>query len=96
MKYRNVQPYRIINLAHCEVRRKNSAINTSVERNTNITENTMFNYGIIFLLIALVAAALGFGFLAGVAATAAKIVFIVGIILFIASLFRGTKPRDVL
>lgn len=42
----------------------------------------MFRWGIIFLVIALIAAALGFGGLAGTAAGAAKIVFIVGIILF--------------
>ena len=35
-----------------------------------------------FLVIALIAAALGFGGLAGTAAGAAKIVFVVGIILF--------------
>ncbi len=39
----------------------------------------MGNY---FLVIALIAAALGFGGLAGTAAGAAKIVFVVGIILF--------------
>lgn len=35
----------------------------------------MFRWGIIFLVIALIAAALGFGGLAGTAAGAAKIVF---------------------
>ncbi len=43
----------------------------------------MFRWGIIFLVIALIAAALGFGGLAGTAAGAAKIVFVVGIILFL-------------
>ncbi len=42
----------------------------------------MFRWGIIFLVIALIAAALGFGGLAGTAAGAAKIVFVVGIVLF--------------
>jgi len=51
----------------------------------------MFRWGIIFLVIALIAAALGFGGLAGTAAWAAKIVFIVGIILFLVSLFTGRK-----
>lgn len=51
----------------------------------------MFRWGIIFLVIALIAAALGFGGLAGTAATAAKIVFFVGIILFVVSLFTGRK-----
>ena len=36
----------------------------------------MFRWGIIFLVIALIAAALGFGGLAGTAAGAAKIVFV--------------------
>lgn len=49
----------------------------------------MFRWGIIFLVIALIAAALGFGGLAGTAAGAAKIVFVVGIILFLVSLFMG-------
>lgn len=49
----------------------------------------MFRWGIIFLVIALIAAALGFGSLAGTAAWAAKIVFVVGIILFLVSLFTG-------
>ena len=49
----------------------------------------MFRWGIIFLVIALIAAALGFGGLAGTAAWAAKIV--VGIILFLVSLFTGRR-----
>lgn len=51
----------------------------------------MFRWGIIFLVIALIAAALGFGALAGTAASAAKIVFVVGIVIFIISLFTGRK-----
>ncbi|WP_348235748.1 DUF1328 domain-containing protein, partial [Salmonella enterica] len=39
----------------------------------------MFRWAIIFLVIALIAAALGFGGLAGTADAAAKIVFVVGI-----------------
>ena len=51
----------------------------------------MFRWGIIFLIIALIAAALGFGRLAGTAAWAAKVVFVVGIVLFLISLFTGRK-----
>lgn len=54
-------------------------------------ERLMFRWGIIFLVIALIAAALGFGTLAGTAAWAAKIVFVVGIILFLVSLFTGRR-----
>lgn len=47
----------------------------------------MFRWGVIFLIVALVAAALGFGGLAGTAAYAAKTVFVVGLILFVLGLF---------
>lgn len=53
----------------------------------------MLQWGIIFLIVALIAAALGFGALAGTAAFAAKIVFIVAIIVFIVSLLQGRGPR---
>lgn len=47
----------------------------------------MFRWGIIFLIIALIAVSLGFGALAGTAASAAKLVFVIGIAIFIISLF---------
>ena len=56
-----------------------------------VKEKLLFRWGIIFLVIALIAAALGFGGLAGTAAWAAKIVFVVGIILFLVSLFTGRR-----
>ena len=56
-----------------------------------VKEKLMFRWGIIFLVIALIAAALGFGGLAGTAAGAAIIVFVVGLILFLVSLFMGRK-----
>jgi uncharacterized membrane protein YtjA (UPF0391 family) len=56
-----------------------------------VKESHMFRWGIIFLVVALIAAALGFGGLAGTAAGAAKIVFVVGIILFLVSLFMGRR-----
>jgi uncharacterized membrane protein YtjA (UPF0391 family) len=56
-----------------------------------VKEKLMFRWGIIFLVIALIAAALGFGGLAGTAAWAAKIVFVVGIIIFLVSLFTGRR-----
>jgi len=52
----------------------------------------MFSWGIIFLIVALVAAALGFGVLSGVAAWAAKLVFVIGLIVFVLSLITGRKP----
>ena len=56
-----------------------------------VKETLMFRWGIIFLVIALIAAALGFGGLAGTAAGAAKIVCVVGIFLFLVCFFMGLK-----
>ncbi|CAH6155657.1 Small integral membrane protein [Citrobacter koseri] len=70
-----------------------SNLNAHIKRSTltMVKERLMFRWGIIFLVIALIAAALGFGGLAGTAASAAKIVFVVGIVLFLISLFMGRK-----
>jgi uncharacterized membrane protein YtjA (UPF0391 family) len=70
-----------------------SSLSAHIKRSTltMVKEKRMFRWGIIFLVIALIAAALGFGGLAGTAAGAAKIVFVVGIILFLVSLFTGRK-----
>lgn len=46
----------------------------------------MFNWAILFLVIAVVAAGFGFGGLAGTVAMAAKIVFVVGLICFVIAL----------
>lgn len=54
-------------------------------------EAVMFSWGILFLIIAVIAAALGFGGLSGTAAWAAKIVFIVGIILFVLNVVLGRR-----
>ena len=51
----------------------------------------MLNYAIIFLLIALVAGVLGFGVIAGTAAMIAKVLFIIFLVLCIASLLRGKR-----
>jgi uncharacterized membrane protein YtjA (UPF0391 family) len=52
----------------------------------------MLTYAIIFLLVALLAGVLGFGVIAGTAATIAKILFVVFLILFVVSLLRGRTP----
>jgi uncharacterized membrane protein YtjA (UPF0391 family) len=51
----------------------------------------MLNYAITFLLIALIAGVLGFGVIAGTAALIAKVFFLVFLVLFVVSLFRGGK-----
>jgi uncharacterized membrane protein YtjA (UPF0391 family) len=56
----------------------------------------MLGWALTFLIVALIAAVLGFGGLAGVAIEIAKIVFFVAIILFVISaifgLIRGRAP----
>lgn len=51
----------------------------------------MLGYAITFLLIALIAGILGFGVIAGTAALIAKICFILFLVLFIVTLFRGKR-----
>jgi uncharacterized membrane protein YtjA (UPF0391 family) len=57
----------------------------------------MLGWAVTFLIIALIAALLGFGGIAGVAIEAAKIVFFVAVVLFLISavvgLMRGRSPR---
>ncbi|WP_460451529.1 DUF1328 domain-containing protein [Alsobacter sp. SYSU BS001988] len=56
----------------------------------------MIRWAIVFLVIALVAAALGFGGVAGTAMEGAKILFYVAIVLFVVSavigMMRGRRP----
>lgn len=56
----------------------------------------MFGWAVTFLIVALLAAVLGFGGIAGVAIEAAKIVFFIAVILFVVSavvsLLRGRSP----
>lgn len=54
-----------------------------------VKEMFMFCWGIIFLVIVLIVVVFGFGGLVGIAVGAVKIVFVVGIILFLVSLFMG-------
>ena len=55
----------------------------------------MMNWAITFLIIALIAAALGFGGIAGTAVGLAKILFFVFIVLFIIAFVMGRKAPPV-
>lgn len=57
--------------------------------------NIMLNWAITFLVIALIAAVLGFGVLAGTAMEIAKILFFVFLILFIISIISGRRMPPV-
>ena len=56
----------------------------------------MFGWAVTFLIIALIAAVLGFGGVAGIAIEASKIVFFVAVVLFavaaLVGLVRGRAP----
>jgi uncharacterized membrane protein YtjA (UPF0391 family) len=51
----------------------------------------VLSYAVVFLIIALLAGGLGFGIIAGTAATIAKILLILFIVMLVDSLFRGRK-----
>jgi uncharacterized membrane protein YtjA (UPF0391 family) len=51
----------------------------------------MLHYAWVFLVIALVAALLGFGGIAGAAAGIAKVCFIVFLVIFLISFFMGRR-----
>lgn len=53
----------------------------------------MLGWSVIFLVVALVAAVLGFGVIAGTAATIAKILFIAFLVLFVISLVFGRTRK---
>ncbi len=50
-------------------------------------------YAVVFLIVAIVAAALGFGGVAGTAMTGAKLLFWVAIVLFVITLVAGLVRR---
>lgn len=52
----------------------------------------MLNYAITFLIIAVIAGILGFGVIAGTAAMVAKALFVIFLVLFLASYFRVRSP----
>lgn len=54
---------------------------------------SLLHYAVVFLIVALVAAAVGFGGVAGVAMDGAKLLFWVFIILFVVSLVAGLVRR---
>jgi uncharacterized membrane protein YtjA (UPF0391 family) len=56
----------------------------------------MLYYALIFLLIALVAGALGFGIVAFAAAEMARVLFVIFLVLFLVSLFSHWSRKRIL
>jgi len=60
----------------------------------NNQTSTVLYYAVIFLLVAILAGVLGFGVIAGTAATIAKVLIVIFLVLFIVSLLRGRSPKN--
>lgn len=54
----------------------------------------MLGWALTFLVIAIIAGVLGFGVVAGTAASIAKLLFFVFLILFVVALITGRQPVD--
>lgn len=52
----------------------------------------MLHYSVVFLIIALIAGLFGFGIIASAAAGIAKILFVLFLVLFLASFLMGRRP----
>jgi uncharacterized membrane protein YtjA (UPF0391 family) len=65
-------------------------------RRTVVRRAIMLGWALTFLIVALIAAVLGFGGIAGLSVEIAKIIFFVAVVLFLISalvgLFRGRTP----
>lgn len=59
----------------------------------NSGRNIMFRWAIIFAVVALVAALLGFGGIAGLSADFAKILLVIGVVLFVVAFVFGRGRR---
>jgi uncharacterized membrane protein YtjA (UPF0391 family) len=57
-----------------------------------VKEQLMIGWAFVFLIVAIVAALLGFGYLAGLAAWMAKVLFLVGLVVFVVLLVLGRRP----
>ena len=58
-------------------------------------ELAVLYYALIFLVVALIAAALGISGVAGVATQIAWVLFVIGVILLIVNFLTGNRPRSV-
>ena len=58
----------------------------------NLTTDTMLHYTIVFFVVAIIAAVLGFGGIAGASSDIAKICFFIFLVVAVISLFFGKRP----
>lgn len=79
----------------CFFSRSYAGVEGPIDDTSNQEKTTMLGWAITFLVIALIAAVLGFGGVAGTAAGIAKILFVVFLILFVVSLLFGRRAPSV-
>jgi uncharacterized membrane protein YtjA (UPF0391 family) len=75
------------------VRKSGSCTVGAVEIKTINNKTNMLHYTVVFLIVALIAAVLGFGVVAGTAALIAKFCFVLFLVLFVVSLLTGRKTQ---
>jgi uncharacterized membrane protein YtjA (UPF0391 family) len=63
-------------------------------KNIGIMENDMLNWAIVFFVVAIIAAVLGFGGIAGTAMGFAKILFFIFLVLFALTLITHVVRRN--
>jgi uncharacterized membrane protein YtjA (UPF0391 family) len=67
---------------------------TALESGARTRGGKMLYYAVVFLIIALVAEALGFFGIAGLAGSIAHVLFVIFIVLFLVSLISGLRTRS--
>jgi uncharacterized membrane protein YtjA (UPF0391 family) len=60
-----------------------------------LEENIMFGWAVTFLIVAIIAGIFGFAGIAGTAAWIAKVLFVVGLVVFLGLLVMGRRPPTV-
>jgi uncharacterized membrane protein YtjA (UPF0391 family) len=68
---------------------------TATQYSSKNRKTIMLNWALTFLVIALIAGVLGFGVIAGTAATIAKVLFFVFLVLFVVGLLMGRRAPAV-
>lgn len=70
---------------------ESSVVECDFRGSANCWRTIMLNWALTFLVVALIAAALGFGGIAGEAAWIAKILFVVFLVMFLVSAISGRR-----
>jgi uncharacterized membrane protein YtjA (UPF0391 family) len=78
---------------HCDVEAAHPAVIGEIKIVRRTVMGSLLHWAVIFLIVALVAAFLGFGGVAGTAMSGAQMLFWVAIVLFVVSVVAGLIRR---